>query len=100
MDKNAYVSYRRRDTGRTFGRHPDKANDPQYDNCWVVPYNQAFLLKYMCHINIECCCSIKSCKYIHKYVYKGGDMIILQAGEIYDEIKIHLDSRYVSICCI
>ena len=38
------------------------------DNRWVVPYK-----KYNCHINVELCSTVKSVKYIYKYVYKGYD---------------------------
>ena len=96
MDQNAYVSYRRRDTGKSYGQHPHRNNDPQYDNQWVVPYNRVLLLRYKCHINVECCASIKSVKYIHKYIYKGHDRAIMMFVNITDEIKIHLDSRYIS----
>jgi hypothetical protein len=36
-----------------------------------VPYNALLLLKYQCHVNVELCSSIKSVKYVYKYVYKG-----------------------------
>ena len=39
----------------------------------VVPYSPYLLLKFQCHINVECCTSIKSVKYIYKYIYKGFD---------------------------
>ena len=31
------------------------------------------LRRFDCHINVEVCMSVKSCKYIYKYVHKGGD---------------------------
>ena len=40
---------------------------------------------------------VRAFKYIHKYVYKGGDRASLAVGEedANDEIKQHLDGRYV-----
>ena len=49
-----------------------------YDNCHVVPYNRYLSLEYQCHINVECCISIKSVKYIHKYIHKGHDCTTVQ----------------------
>ena len=42
-------------------------------NCWVVPYSPYLLAKYDAHINVEICANVKACKYIFKYVHKGGD---------------------------
>ena len=30
-------------------------------------------MRYNCHINVEVSISIKGCKYLYKYVYKGTD---------------------------
>ena len=48
--------------------------------------------------NIEACNSIKSVKYLYKYVYKGHDRANVEILEQvnYDEIKTYLDARYVS----
>ena len=32
MDQNAYVSYHRGDTGKSYSRHPDRPNSAKYDN--------------------------------------------------------------------
>ncbi len=76
------------------------------ENNWVVPYNPYLLLKYNCHINVEHCASVKSVKYIYKYVYKGYDCtnVEFRAAENqtdtnkinYDEINQFLNARYVS----
>ena len=61
----------------------------------VVPYNSFLLLKYKCHINIECCASVQSIKYILDYIHKCGDKACCKIKknevneeneEIYDEI--------------
>ena len=43
------------------------------DNSWVVPYNSYLLLKYNAPINVELCSTVKSVKYLYKYIYKGYD---------------------------
>jgi hypothetical protein len=68
LNMNGYPEYRRRNTGITVqvGRH-------SVDNRNVVPFNSYLLKKYRSHINVEICSSVKSIKYIFKYVYKGHD---------------------------
>lgn len=41
------------------------------DNRWVVPYSPLLSKTFKAHINVEFCNSVKSIKYICKYVYKG-----------------------------
>jgi hypothetical protein len=48
------------------------------------------------HANLECCISVQSFKYIHKYVYKGHDQTTMAIGEKKDEIQQYIDARYVS----
>ncbi len=47
-------------------------------NRLIVPYNPGLLLKYNCHINVEVCSTVKSVKYLYKYVYKGGDRAVIE----------------------
>ena len=64
------------------------------------------LLKYKCHINIECCASVQSIKYIFDYIHKGDDKACCKKKkknevkeeneEIYDEISQYIDGRYLS----
>ncbi|CAM9826526.1 unnamed protein product [Sphacelaria rigidula] len=71
------------------------------DNTWMVPYNPALTLKYNAHINVELCASVKSVKYIHKYVYKGGDRTITgvtEEGDDDDKITTYDDARYLGSC--
>ena len=70
---DAYPVYRRRNDGRKVTvRHA------VLDNRYVVPYNRALALRYRCHINVEVCATVRSVKYLHKYVYKGPDRAAVQ----------------------
>ncbi len=95
LGSNSYPEYRRRNDGRTFNK---KGVD--LDNRDVVPYNKYLCKKYGSHINVEACMSVKSVKYIFKYIYKGHDCASIElkeSGQLdHDEISTHLDARYVS----
>ena len=74
------------------------------DNQWVVPYNPYLLRLFNCHINVEACRSIKSMKYLFKYIYKGHERASVamresakedENGNI-DEIKQYRDARWVT----
>ena len=82
-----------------------KKNRIQLDNRFVVPYNPYLTKKYKAHINVEICSSIKSCKYLYKYVYKGPDMASVaiqsdgkneEGGKKKDEIDKYVNSRFVT----
>lgn len=100
---DGYPIYQRRDEehgGKTV-RVRKKGKTHEIDNRYVVAYNPALLLTFDCHINVEICSTIKSIKYLYKYVYKGADrcMITLENGDnddSGDEIKQYLNCRYIS----
>ena len=71
--------------------------DQQIDNRWIVPYNKLLLRSMNCHCNVELCMSIKSIKYVLKYVHKGCDqaMFALRGSQV-DEISDYQNARYVS----
>lgn len=73
--KDAYPIYRRRQNG-----YKVQIRKKWLDNRWVVPYNPKLLMRYNCHINVEVCCSIKSVKYLYKYIYKGHDCFSFAVG--------------------
>ncbi|KAF7812712.1 uncharacterized protein G2W53_033688 [Senna tora] len=83
---DCYPLYQRRDMGQVpLGR----GRNVCVDNSWVVPYNPWLLLKYNCHINVEICSSVKSVKYLYKYIHKGPDrvnMMLCPESNI-DEVK-------------
>ena len=54
-----------------------KVNQQDIGNRWIVPYPPILSKTFNAHINDESCHSVKSIKYICKYVTKGSDMAIL-----------------------
>ena len=95
-NKDGYPVYRRSE-GMSFMR-----NGISIDNGWIVPYNKFLIQKYDAHINVEVCSSIKSVKYLYKYLYKGHDKSKLELrkknpeSNDYDEIQMYVDARYVT----
>ncbi|KAI7727414.1 hypothetical protein M8C21_025563, partial [Ambrosia artemisiifolia] len=94
--EDAYPLYRRRNNGIRVD-----VRGKTLDNRWVVPYNPTLLMLFNCHINVEICSSIKSVKYLFKYIYKGHDKQVIQVepdaeNVIIDEIRRYQDARYVS----
>jgi hypothetical protein len=73
------------------------------DNRWVVPYNLYLIRTFNCHINVEACNSIKSMKYLFKYIYKGHDRAFVAVRENRkrdangndDEITDYKEARWV-----
>ena len=63
LESNGYPLYKRPDNGRVVMK-----NGVPLDNRFVVPYCPYLSLKYNAHINVEACTSVKSIKYIFKYV--------------------------------
>ncbi|KAI5423335.1 hypothetical protein KIW84_046347 [Lathyrus oleraceus] len=89
---DSYPEYRRRvDESVSLGK------DRSIDNRWVVPYNPWLLLKYDYHINVDICSSIKSIKYLYKYVYKGPDRVAMEVhkGPYMDEVQQYVDARWI-----
>ena len=67
-DRDGYPTYRRRKAAPIIDEIGNKYFN--IDSSWVVPYNPYLLKKYDTHINVEIATSVKSFKYIFKYVYK------------------------------
>ena len=97
--KDSYPVYRRRNDGRK-----EIVRGHELDNGCVVPYNPYLLCTFNCHINVEACGSIKSVKYLFKYIYKGHDRasVAVREGDNVDgngnvdEIKQFRDARWVT----
>jgi hypothetical protein len=66
------------------------------DNRWVVPYNPFLTRRYRAHINVEVCSSLKVVKCLYKYIFKGTDRTTMRVDRNVDEIKTHVDGRYLS----
>ena len=75
VDVDGYPEYRRRLSGPNAHIIPVLGVHRDVDNGWVVPYNPYLLQKYDTHINLEISTSIKSFKYIFKYIMKGGEKV-------------------------
>ena len=101
---DSYPKYRRlkpEDGGNT-GTIRRGQQDITITNQWVVPYNPLLLRMFNCHLNVEICSSIKSIKYICKYVTKGTDQAVFQLQQAdveqrqsVDEIAQFQNARYV-----
>src|ERR1043165_2102708 len=92
-NKNGYPTYKRRDNGIFIKKRGVSIN---IDNRWIVPYNPYLSQKYDCHINVEICSSIKSVKYLYKYIYKEEDRVLISLVNPKNEIAKFINARYVS----
>lgn len=99
---NGYPIYQRRDNGSFV-----MIREVKVDNRWIVPHNPWLSSKFNAHINVEICSSVRSVKYLFKYLYKGYDSANVQMRQpyqreneggvlVWDEINTFLDTRYVS----
>ncbi|XP_018360460.1 PREDICTED: uncharacterized protein LOC108759485 [Trachymyrmex cornetzi] len=98
MDENDYPQYRRKDTSILY----EKSREFVVDNRFVVPYCSILSTIFNCHINVEIVSSIKSVKYLYKYIYKGHDAAsfviennVNDTEIVHDEIKDFIEARYV-----
>ncbi|XP_063909244.1 uncharacterized protein LOC135126934 [Zophobas morio] len=98
---DAYPLYRRRkpdDGGYTTTIKINNV-DFEVDNRWIVPYSPILSKSFNAHINVEFCNSVKSIKYICKYVNKGSDMAIFgiaNPNAPVNEIEQFQMGRYIS----
>lgn len=93
---NGYPLYRRRDNGTTITKRIN-GEFVYVTNQFIVPYNPFLLLYFRAHINVEICSSVRSIKYIHKYVYKGHDCCNIEVAVENDTLN-HDEISVFSIC--
>lgn len=97
---DGYPLYRRRSTADNGRSTIVKVNqqDIEVDNRWIVPYSPLLSKTFKAHTNVESCHSVKSIKYICKYVTKGSDMAVIGVGaeNSNDEVTQYQMGRYVS----
>ena len=70
-----------------------QVGDYEVNNQWIVPYNH-FTVEYA-HINVECCNSVKSIKYVCKYVSKGSDAAMFALQQQDEITQYQLGPYYV-----
>ena len=98
---DGYPLYRRRkpdDGGHTTTIKINNV-DFEIDNQWIVPYSPMLLKSFNAHINVESCNSVKSIKYICKYVNKGSDMAVFgltNPNAPVNEVEQFQMGRYIS----
>lgn len=98
---DGYPQYRRRkpdDGGHTATIKVNNV-DVLIDNRWIVPHTPLLSKIFIAHINVEFCSSVKSIKYICKYVNKGSDMAVFGLSDRNaqtDEITQFQMGRYIS----
>ncbi len=105
-----YPKYFRNETVINFDGYPSYTRRELkkfvIDNRNIVPYNKYFSLKYKYneYINVEVCTSIKSVKYIFKYIYKGYYCInvVLKENQnqqnqeiVHDEVNNYLEPEAI-----
>ncbi|KAF8787007.1 hypothetical protein HNY73_008646 [Argiope bruennichi] len=98
---DGYPLYRRRkpEDGGQVTIKKVRGSEVVIDNRWIVPFCPLLSRALNAHINVEYCSSIKSIKYVCKYINKGSDMAIfnLKNNDIqHDEIQTYEIGRYLS----
>ncbi|GFQ71965.1 ATP-dependent DNA helicase [Trichonephila clavata] len=91
--EDGYPQYRRRSPEN--GGIVTQIKENNVDNRWVVPYNPVLSRTFNAHINVEFCNSVKSIKYICKYVNKGTDQATFGVKDL-DEVTRYESGRYIS----
>nr|XP_018911732.1 PREDICTED: uncharacterized protein LOC109040297 [Bemisia tabaci] len=95
---DGYPKYKRRDVMNGGFSTVIKVRNQviEIDNSWIVPYSPVLLRIFGTHINVESCQSVKSIKYLCKYVNKGSDRACFAVQNKNDEVMLYQSARYVS----
>ncbi|GFR22669.1 helitron_like_N domain-containing protein [Trichonephila clavata] len=102
-----YPIYCRRNTDNGEQSFTKNVNNAEIgiDNRWVVPYSPLLSKTFNAHINVEFCSSVKSIKYLCKYVNKVSDMVAFRIENTNvnappvnnnNEITLYQIGRYIS----
>ncbi|GFR15770.1 ATP-dependent DNA helicase [Trichonephila clavata] len=91
--EDGYPQYRRRSPEN--GGIVTQIKENNVDNRWFLPYNPVLSRTFNAHINVEFCNSVKSIKYICKYVNKGTDQATFGVEDL-DEVTRYESGRYIS----
>ncbi|GFQ85411.1 ATP-dependent DNA helicase [Trichonephila clavata] len=96
--EDGYPFYRRRspENGGIRTTIRSRANCIDINNRWIVPFSPVLSCTFRAHINVELCSSVKSIKYICKYVNKGSDLAVFGVQNANDEVTSYQNGRYIS----
>ena len=102
IGQNSNPLYRRRKTsdgGYTAKLKVRNNLEVDIDNRWIVPHCPLLSKSSNAHINVEFCNSIRSIKYVCKYVNKGSDAAMYGVQEVNsnDEVTVYQMGLYISI---
>ncbi|XP_066978817.1 uncharacterized protein [Macrobrachium rosenbergii] len=98
---DSYPLYRRRapEDGGVMGKLKICSNtEIEIDNSWVVQFSMLQSKMFHAHINLEYCNSVKSIKYVCRYVNKGSYMTVfgIRNEKTNDEVLRYQLGRYIS----
>jgi len=94
VDGNNHVLYCHLNQGRYIKKHI-REQIVRLNNRWVVLYNPYLIGQLNCHINVKICNSVKTVKYLHKYIFKGLDCGVVETDAVVDEINDFLEGCYI-----
>ena len=92
--KDGYLEYSRRNNQRLQSIYLLRGATFKIDNRQIIPYCLYLSIKYRTHINIKVYASVRSVKYIYKYIYKGNDRTTLWLTDG-NKVSQYLQGRYI-----